>query len=465
MNWGGFAGGLSQGFHSGVSMAKTFNDLSKERKVEEARAKGLAEMQAAKAAAIDGAIQENNGGTTNPAVNVGITGNPASAPVTIKPEDEDRPLTRRRVLAEQEPSTSTPSTPEMAASPGNTGLPFVVGGKGYATRDEARAAAEKVIPDDITLLRKTMVPQMQKVYIEQGNVEMADAWGKWAEDKENRANMQDWASAYKASIAKDYKAAKQHMANIHKRYDDGLDLVEDGDDEIKDKDGNIIGFKIKMKRKDSGEITEQVVNPSELVNYGLMALSPQALFETQWKRQQAADQAAAEEKAQIRKEQRGLQVDNYKAARDNIYTKGLRQLDNQFQTQRDARQQQDRIEMKTIESQLEAANSSSKVRREVGAKVDALRGAGYSDEFINGVLPSLLGVGEYKKAMSPEDAKLKIRGELMANDRAFQKMTEPERAAEVGRVMEFIYGKPGNTAAAPRSAAPSGSSYPPVWRQ
>lgn len=193
-------------------------------------------------------------------------------------------------------------------------------------------------------------------------------------------------------------------------------------------------------------------------------LSPIEKFKIDYARQQKADEMAAQYKMDVAKEQRALQADNYKAARDNIYTKGLRQLDNQFQSQRDYRQQQDRIELKTIESQLESANASSKVRREVGAKVDALRVAGYSDEFINGVLPSLLGVGEYKKAMSPEDAKLKIRGELMSNDREFQEMTETERAAEVGRVMEFVYGKPGN-AAAPRSAAPTGPSYPPVWRQ
>lgn len=465
MNWGGFAGGFAQGFSNGVTMGKTIDTALKQKKIDDVRAQGLAEAQAVRAAEVDSKVQESGGSA--PAASVGVTGQPAAASVTIKPEDEDRPLTRRRVLSE--PATAPAAQQDAAiagqatpATPATAGLQYTFGGKTYATRDEARAAADKATPDVMHFMSKTLVPRMQQAYFEQGNVEMADAWGKWAEDRDNKAAMKDWAGAFRAAQLGDFEKAADHVFDLYKRYDDGITPLSK--ETVKDNRGNVTGFNVRLKRDATGEEYSQFIDKRSLTEMGLSALSPQAMFETQFKRQQAADEAAAKNAAEIAKEQRALQADNYKAARDNIYTKGLRQLDNQFQSQRDYRQQQDRIELKTIESQLESANASSKVRREVGAKVDALRVAGYSDEFINGVLPSLLGVGEYKKAMSPEDAKLKIRGELMANDREFQKMTEPERAAEVGRVMEFVYGKPGN-AAAPRSTAPTGPSYPPVWRQ
>lgn len=471
MNWGGFASGFSQGLNSGLDMGQKLNNLVKMDKVEKVRAQGLAEAQALRDAEIDKKIQEGGG---NPAATMGVTGQPSAAPAPamplaedpmtadkpIKPEMEDKPITRRRVLAEQpEMAPATQKSSAAPASPAQSGLPFMVGGKGYATREEARAAAEKATPDVMHFMTKTLVPRMQQAYIEQGNVEMADAWGKWAEDRDNKAAMKEWAGAFRSAQMGNFEKAADHVFELYKRYDDGITPLSK--ETVKDNQGNVTGFNVRLKRDDTGEEYSQFIDKRSLTEMGLSALSPQAMFENQFKRQQAADEAAAKNAAEIAKEQRGLQIDNYKAARDNIYAKGLKQVENQYQTERDIRQQENAIEKLTIEKQLDAANASTKVRREVGAKVDALRGAGYGDDFINGVLPSLLGVGEYKKAMSPEDAKLKIRGELMANDRAFQKMSEAERAAEVGRVMEFVYGKPTTT---PRANSQSTPSSPPVWR-
>lgn len=486
MNWGGFAGGFAQGFNNGVSMGKTIGEVMKQKKIEDVRAQGIAEAQAARAAAVDGSIKD--GSTSNPAATVGVSGQPAAPaapeakpqtlplaedPMTadqkpaqqpIKPSDEDRPLTRRRVLSEpaEQPETKPIAAPTQAspAQAAASGLPFMVGGKGYATREEARAAADKATPDVMHFMSKTLVPRMQQAYIEQGNVEMADAWGKWAEEKDNKAAMKEWAGAFRSAQMGNFEKAADHVFELYKRYDDGITPLSKKT--VKDNQGNVTGFNVRLKREATGEEYDQFIGKKELTEMGLSALSPQAMFEAQFKRQQSADEAAAKSAADDKKAQRDLEIDNYKAARDNVYAKGLKQVDNQLQTQRDDRQQAFAIEKMTIEKQMDAANASSKVRREVGAKVDALRGAGYGEEFINGVLPSLLGVGEYKKATSPEDAKLKIRGELMLSDSKFKKMTEEQRAIEVDRVMEFVYGKPTTTPRANSQATPPSS--PPVWR-
>ena len=478
MNWGGFAGGFAQGFGSGVNMVTKFDEIAKKGEIEKVRTQAMTEAKAAHAADVESRIQDNSQ-PQNIAVTKGVTGQPAAeataqpvalpaapqATAPIKPEDEDRPMTRRRVLSEPaaQPEAKPIAAPTQSApaQPAARGLPFVVGGKGYATREEARAAAEKDTPDEMHFFRKKAIPNIQKKMIELGYLDDAERLGDWAEKQENQEYARNWMKADQYARAGDIKNAGKYFAKLYGKFDDGISLVGEPE-EMKDEGGNITGFKINLRNSEGKEFS-QVVTPQDIMTRGSAMLSPIEKFKLDYARQQEADKMAAQSKLDIAKEQRALQIDNYKAARDNIYAKGLKKVENQYQTERDIRQQENAIEKLTIEKQLDAANASTKVRREVGAKVDALRGAGYGDDFINGVLPSLLGVGEYKKAMSPEDAKLKIRGELMANDRAFQKMTEQERAAEVGRVMEFVYGKPGN-AAAPRSAAPTGPSYPPVWR-
>ena len=495
MNWGGLAGGFAQGFGNGLSIGKSVNDAMKQKKIEDVRAQGIAEAQAARAAAVDGAIQENKGGGTNPAATGGITGQPASADATattkpelspsvkpqasptvsptypmaedpmtadkpIKPEMEDKPITRRRVLSEQPEQKAAPATPAQ------TGLPFVVGGKGYATREEARAAAEKATPDVMTFMSKTLVPKMQQVYLEQGDMEKADAWGKWAEDRDNKEAMKEWAGAYRAAQIGNFEKAADHVFNLYKRYDDGITPLSK--ETVKDNQGNVTGFNVRLKRDATGEEYSQFIDKKQLTEMGLSALTPQAMFETQFKRQQAADQAAANHATEMAKEDRQFKRDIYKDDRNFGQQVQLKKIDSQEQAARDARQQDNAIEKMTIEKQLDEAKVSTKIRREVGAKVQALREAGYSEEFINGALPAILGVGDYKKATSPEEARRLAHSDRMKSDPMYSRKSADEQKKILDQDMALVFGgvKPtagpraGLPAAPAAPAAPSGRGTP-----
>lgn len=475
MNWGGFAGGFSQGLNSGLSMGQKINDLIRLDKVEKVRTQALAEADAKRESEINSTIQDNSGG--NPAATMGVTGHPAAtnqAPSTtpkmlpvaedamtadqpsaakpIAPQDEDRPITRRRVLAEQPSITpnTKPATATAAPVAAQAGLPFVVGGKGYATRQEARAAAEKAVPDKMHFFAKTAIPRIQEKMIELGDIDAADKLGKWAEDRENQEYARNWMKLDLATRSGDFKNAAKQFVSLYKKFDDGVELVGDPE-EIKSEGGDITGFKVNLKNTEGKEYS-MVVTPQDILTRGAAMLSPIEKFKLDYAKQQSADEAVAKGKAEMAKEERALLVDNYKAERNNRY-----------QSQRDVRQQGDAIERMTLQQQLEEAGASQRVQREVGAKVDLLRSAGRSEQFINEVLPELLGVGSYKKALSPEDAKLKIRGELMANDRDFQRMTEAQRQTQVNEVMKFVYGGTATPRAQGTTTTPQGS--PPVWRQ
>lgn len=477
MNWGGFAGGFAQGFNNGVSMGKTIDTVMKQKKIEDVRAQGIAEAQAARDAAIDSSIQDTSGG--NPAATMGVTGQPAAtnqAPSTtpkmlpvaedamtadqpsaakpIAPQDEDRSITRRRVLAEQ-PSI-TPNTPPATATAApvaaQAGLPFVVGGKGYATRQEARAAAEKAAPDVMQFMSKTLVPRMQQVYMEQGDIEKADAWGKWAEDRDNKAAMKEWAGAYRSAQIGNFEKAADHVFELYKRYDDGITPMSK--ETVKDNQGNVTGFNVRLKNDKTGEEYSQFIDKRSLTEMGLSALSPQAMFEQTFKRQTAADEAALKAAAEAAKDNRNFQQDIYKQDRNFGNQKTLKQMDVQAQAERDVRQQSNAIELKTIESQLQDANASSKVQREVGAKVQALRNAGYSDEFINGALPAILGVGEYKRATSPEEARRLAFSDRMKSDPMFGRKSAEDQNRIIDQDMKIVFGG-GSATQTPRTQAPA----------
>lgn len=486
MNWGGFAGGFAQGFNNGVAMGKTINDVMKQKKIEDMRVQGIAEAQALRSQAVDSMIQEDKPST--PAAQ-GVTGQPANTTASIetaKPQampiaedpmtayqpgkapslrTEDRPIVQKQALAEpaQTAAATISQQADKPITPQAAGLPYRVGNQAFATREEARAAAEKQAPDMMHFMTKTLVPRMQQAYIEHGDVEMADAWGKWAEDRDNKAAMKEWAGAYRAAQIGNFEKAADHVFNLYKRYDDGITPLSK--ETVKDKDGNITGFNVRLKNDSTGEEYSQFIDKKALTEMGLAALSPQAMFEQQFRRQSEADKMAAQAAAEIAKEQRGLQIDNYKAARDNIYQKGLKQIDNQYQTERDDRQQNNAIERMTIEKSLDAANASSKVRREVGAKVEALRGAGYSDEFINNALPAILGVGDYKKATSPEEARRLAFSDRMKSDFSYARKSPEEQKKILDQDMALIYGgtRPSATPRAQSPTTPPSRSGVPVY--
>lgn len=444
MNWGGFAGGLAQGVQGGVSMIRNLDGIIKERKVSEMRAQGMAEAQAAREAAINDSIK---GGA--PAAVNGLTGQPAEVPAAAPAETQttpsnpaglDRPSATAAPVAQSsaQPPTGSgakavaseapaPITPQSAPA---QGLPFSVNGKGYATREEARAAAEKSTPGVMDFVGKPFIDRMQQVYLEQGNVEMADAWGKWAEDKQNKAAMKEWSSAFRAAQFGNFEKAADHVFNLYKQYDDGITPLSK--ETVKDKDGNITGFNVKLKNDKSGEEYSQFIDKKALTELGLSALSPPQMFEQQFKRQQQADQAAAE----LAKENRAFQRD---------IAKGDRKFEQEKQME--GIKAGNAIEKMTIEKQLDAANASTKVKREVGAKVQALKDAGYTDEFINGVLPGIIGVGEYKKATSPEEARRLAHSDRMKSDPMYGRKSADEQQKILDQDMKLIYGgvKPSST--------------------
>lgn len=432
MNWGGFAGGLAQGFNNGVNIGKTFDTLSKQRKLDDVRAKGIEEARGMQQAAAADLVKE-----------VGVQ--LPSAPVSVTPDT-------REVMPERKvASVEVGGMPEIAAQTGVAPAKrFAVGDQTFGTREEALAAASKKAPSVMDFMSKTLVPRMQEAYMAQGDVEKADAWGKWAETRQSKQAMTEWAGAWRAASMGNIEKAADHVFNLYKTYDDGITPLSK--EAVKDKDGNVTGFNVRLKTDATGEERTQFIDKSTLTEMGLAALSPPQMFETQFKRQTEADKLALQARTELAKEGRADAREIAKETRADAREIAKEQRGEVRDTRKAARDQGYALEKLSIEEQIRRAGATDKVKQETNAKVDFLRSSGYSEDFIREALPGILGMGDYKKRTSPDEARRLAFSDRMKSDPTFVRKSSTEQQAILDQDMKLILGGV-NPQSAPNPAA------------
>lgn len=456
MNWGGFGAGFSQGFNNGVTIGKTFNEAMKQKKISDLAKQGIAEAQAARQTDIDTKITENlpqQEATPVKDVEVAPIETPQAQVSKITPQGETVPTQTPQATTQQAitptttaPQTSTPQTstpqapassmPQIAATEGVTPRKrFSVGNQQFDTREDAMKAAEKQVGSIEDYQTKTIFPKMQQFYMEQGDVATAQKYADFAESQRGKAAIKAHSQALgQLMFGGDVDKGIKLLGNYYNKFiDDGVDFVGGK----ANADGT---YTVTTKSKD-GQTNEIQVDKKQIMAMA-MAYDPSKLV------QMGMDQVKTEDaaRAEIAKENRAEAKDNRKAKRDQNYA----------------------IEKMSIEKQLDAANASTKVKREVGAKVDFLRSAGYSDAFINEALPGIIGIGDYKKKTSPEEARRLAFSDRMKNDLTFARKTPEQQQQILDQDMKLISGGV-DPKTAPASPAAQGLPAPqkqggvPVW--
>lgn len=469
MNWGGFAGGFSTGFQNGVKIGQTVGDAIKQKKIQDVREQGIAEAQAAQSKAIADLVKDNGVAPpmtpqqsqtvpvapvekieTRPLEPVG-TGATPGQPAGVTPTAPDAAVTPASPSAVT-PSAAAPSTPPTPAIPvpeaekslvtptapivvpadaAAGGLPgkkrFSVGDASFDTREEAEAHAKKNAPTVMDFMAKTLVPKMTEAYVAQGDMDKAAAWEKWAEDRQSKTAMKEWAQAWRAASAGNIEKAADHVFNLYKTFDDGITPM--GKEIVKDKQGSITGFNVRLKNDATGEERSQFIDKSALTEMGLSALSPPQMFEQAYKRKAEADQMAAKARIEAATEARKEGAEVRKEGRAETR-----------EIAKDERQQNNAIELKTIEGQIKAANYGAEETAKVQAKVAMLKKSGIPEDRINDMMPAIIGIGEFKKDTSPTEARRMIYTEL-SKDRLFNSKTQEQKDKIIDDSMRVIYGR------------------------
>jgi hypothetical protein len=465
-------GSLASGFSQGLDIGNRITDLMKEDAVAKVRAQGIAEARAMQAA---GTPQvQDNGDMQNltanpqasvdpaaPPVNTSLAASPAmagaAAPVTADP---DAPLSD---TPQASPAPAGPATGGVTIAGGKR---FMVGDQGFDDLASAQAHAAKQAPDINEMMRKTLVPKMQAIYMDQGDVAKADAWGQWAKSKEGEQKMADWGKAFSQAQAGNFGAAADQLAKMHADLNDGMTYL--GHEDVKDKNGNLTGFNMTYKDDATGEQKSQFVDKHALIDQGLTALSPQAMFDQTYKAQAASDTMAAKEAIDNRNDART-------AARQAANAAAVTAREGVLQ---DKKFSQDK-EMEAVKSTNRIAEDAAKKQIDVGAvgptykakldaQVAAMRQYGMSEDDIQGSIPVLVGADGTKKTTDPTERRAIITTELLKDPR-FGKKTEAQQKDQVDQLMRVggvdVSGGvkiPRRTNGTPPPAAPAAGATPPA---
>lgn len=316
-------------------------------------------------------------------------------------------------------------------------------GNSYADADAQRKAAEKNAPLADDFYVRDIVPKIKETYIAQGNQAGADAWDKWAQDKNTQTGMKYWAQALRAGQMGDFKTYADTMVKAYNTpgyYDDGMQA--EGYDLVKDNDGNTTGLTLKMKNTDTGETFAQTIHgQADMVQAGIGLLDPRNAFQTTMARVTAAEAAQAKAGLENTKFQNNLVRDDRKAV-----TKA--NIDSQLENQRAGNDMAQMREGK----QLDAQNATSAVAN----KVQMLKAAGYDDGFIKAALPQILGVGQYKKPADPQEVRRMLH-QARLNDFNYTRKNPQQQAAQIEQDMQLIAG---DEQAQPQQASPLSAGLP-----
>jgi len=161
------------------------------------------------------------------------------------------------------------------------GQTYKVGATDFGTDSKAaRDAAAKQVGSFTEYYMKTAVPQLVDGYMRAGKPQLAQQYQTWMETAGAKQGLKHWATAARAASRGDtgqFIKSMQAAYNTPGYYDDGVNLV--GGEEIKDKDGNVTGIRMKFKGADGKEYAQEYQGMEDVYRQGVMVMSPEAVFQ------------------------------------------------------------------------------------------------------------------------------------------------------------------------------------------
>lgn len=188
-------------------------------------------------------------------------------------------------------SPETAAAAASGAAPPATGAAAQLAGREIAAPVSAGAAtgaprgkAAKGAPDPVDSFMDAYItegiPLLVEGYLKMGQYDKAMQFQKFAEDAKTQKTMRIWAEAVRAASIGDANGVLDKMTEYHGKIDDGLTVVREKSDYIRDENGNIQGINITLKRDDTGEeFTQTYSGMSDFMDQFVLAGAPENIFE------------------------------------------------------------------------------------------------------------------------------------------------------------------------------------------
>lgn len=432
---GGLLSGAEKGIRIGTQLGKAFQD----RQAYDLRQQGMEEARQAHELEVNGQIT-NNGVMPTPQSNQEAAASPSTAPgaddapgaatpsatpIAVASPEGQAPSVPLAPQGQPQPEAPAATPQQQQSSAAENGLPtYSVGGQVYTDPAKARAAAEKSATSTTDLFIKNSAAKMRDFYVQQGDIETADKWDKWAESSQNKAGMKLWAGAYTAAQAGDWDTAADKFGKYY------TDIINDGVDYVGHKnvlgdDGKLVGFSVQLKDQKTGKQSELQLTPQSMLQMG-MANNPQTLFASEMKKRAGVDAAKAKIAEENVKQRGRIELEGVKAGHN--------------------------LEREVTKSNLEETKPG-----EIGKKARDLKSMGWSQDRIDNFLSN----SEHKKTTDPAERRALIYSDAAKNNSRWSRMSEDERSAEVDKAMRVIYKGSVKSGEEKPSASPAASGITP----
>ena len=173
---------------------------------------------------------------------------------------------------------------------------FSMDGKAFATEQEATAAFEQRHGTAMDNYHRTVVPQIERMKAQAGDIQGAEAWRKWNEDARVRKGIDTAGRLEMAFRSGDWDAVNQHFNTLTQNKDYmAMDGHEVATSPIKNASGQTVGLKGVYTNKATGETTTKEYKDLGALHTELMGMvNPASVFE--WNKQQLESKRAAEAK-------------------------------------------------------------------------------------------------------------------------------------------------------------------------
>ncbi len=274
---------------------------------------------------------------------------------------------------------------------------------------DAQSATDGQLDNVMNYYKQNTVPKLQQYWMENGDIDKADRFGKWMEDDNTKQGMKYGAAMLRSAQLGDADGVAQNMVKLYNQpgyFQDGMSAQSA--DIIRDDKGNATGMKVVLKNDKTGETSEHTFNNmNDVYDLATQFAAPDKVFS------HFEDQRAQAEK---------LKISNAQQQQKWNETVAGKQIDQNY-----------RLEAQNNQSQLRQAENTAKAKSggsnpesaKIQARISAFRAAGKSDDWINANMTQIVGIeNKSRPVTSRMDDYIKLQSET---NRSFAKLSQDEQ--------------------------------------
>lgn len=274
---------------------------------------------------------------------------------------------------------------------------------------DARSATDGQIDNVMNYYKQNTVPKLQQYWMENGDMEKADRFGKWIEDDNTKQGMKYGAAMLRSAQLGDADGVADNMVKLYNQpgyFQDGLSA--DSATIIRDDKGNATGMKVVLKNDKTGETTDHTFNNmNDVYDMATQFAAPDKVFS------HIEQQRAQADKIKISNAQQQQKWDQTVAGK---------KIDQNF-----------RLEAQNNQSQLRQAENAAKTKAggsnsesaKIQARIGAFKAAGKTDDWINANMTQIVGIeNKSRPVTSRMDDYIKLQSET---NRSFAKLSQDDQ--------------------------------------